>query len=72
VRAFDEAMGEYQATRDAAALPTYELTCQLATMEPPPPEMQALFGAMIGDKAKMDRFARVVAGQANPAELFAS
>jgi 2-polyprenyl-6-methoxyphenol hydroxylase-like FAD-dependent oxidoreductase len=69
-RSFDDAMAAYQATRDAAVLPTYEFTCQLATMEPPPPEMLTLFGAMIGDRAKSDRFCRVVAGTASPAELF--
>ena len=38
-------MGGYQRERDEHALPMYEFTCQLATMEPPPPEVQQLFGA---------------------------
>ena len=43
-RAFDDAMADYQATRDEHVLPMFEFTCQLATLEPPPPEMQQLLG----------------------------
>jgi hypothetical protein len=39
-RPFDAAMGAYQATRDAQVLPMYELTTQLATLEPPPPDLR--------------------------------
>ena len=39
---FDDAMGEYQRARDARVKPMYDFTCQLATLEPPPPEMQQL------------------------------
>src|SRR5258708_33981411 len=52
-RLFDDAMGEYQRTRDQHALPMYEFTCQLATLEPPPPEMQQLFGAIHGNQKAM-------------------
>jgi 2-polyprenyl-6-methoxyphenol hydroxylase-like FAD-dependent oxidoreductase len=69
-RPFDDAMREYQATRDAQVLPLYELTCQMATLEPPPPEMQELLGAMHGNQEAMDGFARVVAGATSAAEFF--
>lgn len=69
-RAFDEAMGEYQSTRDEHVLPIFEFTCQLATLEPPPPEMQQLFGAMLGNQEAMDGFARVNSGVTSPAEFF--
>lgn len=36
-RSFEEAMGDYQRARDEHALPMYEFTCQLATLQPPPP-----------------------------------
>ena len=36
------------AARDERVLPMYEFTCQLATLEPPPPEMQKLIGAIHG------------------------
>ena len=69
-RPFQEAMGAYQATRDAQVLPMYELTCQFATLEPPPPEMQGLLGAVHGNQEAMDGFARVMAGVTSPAEFF--
>ena len=69
-RSFDDAMGEYQSTRDEHVLPMYEFTCQLATLEPPPPEMQQLLGAVHGNQEAMDGFARVNAGVTSPAEFF--
>ena len=68
-RAFNEAMGEYQRARDESVLPMYEFTCQLATLEPPPPEMQKLFGAMRGNRTAMDRFAQMNAGTLSPAQF---
>jgi 2-polyprenyl-6-methoxyphenol hydroxylase-like FAD-dependent oxidoreductase len=69
-RSFDVAMGRYQATRDQQVLPMYEFTCQLATLEPPPPALQHLLGAVHGNQAAMDGFARVIAGVTSPAEFF--
>jgi 2-polyprenyl-6-methoxyphenol hydroxylase-like FAD-dependent oxidoreductase len=71
VRPFDEAMADYQRTRDTSVLPMYELTCQLATLEPPPQEMQQLLGAMQGNQRAMDDFARMNAGTISPAEFLA-
>ena len=68
-RSFDEAMGEYQRARDEHVLPMYEFTCQLATLEPPPPEMQQLFGAIHGNQKAMDGFAQMNAGTISPAEF---
>jgi 2-polyprenyl-6-methoxyphenol hydroxylase-like FAD-dependent oxidoreductase len=69
-RAFDAAMGDYQSTRDRQVLPMYELTTQLATLQPPPPELQRLLAAVHGNQDAMDGFARVVAGVTSPAEFF--
>jgi 2-polyprenyl-6-methoxyphenol hydroxylase-like FAD-dependent oxidoreductase len=69
-RSFDDAMGEYQRRRDQHALPMYEFTCQLATLEPPPPQMQQLFGAIHGNQSAMDGFVQVNAGTLSPAEFF--
>ena len=63
-------MGEYQRTRDQHALPMYEFTCQLATMTPPPPEMQQLFAAMSGNQKAMDSFVQMNAGTISPAQFF--
>ncbi len=69
-RAFGDAMEEYHRTRDAHVLPIYELTTQLATLEPLPPQMQQLFGALAGNQAAMDAFVSVVAGTISPADFF--
>ncbi len=63
-------MGRYQATRDQQVLPMYELTTELATLEPPPPELQHLLAAVHGNQEAMDGFARVMAGVTSPAEFF--
>jgi hypothetical protein len=69
--AFDEAMAGYQRARDERVLPIYEFTCELATLAPPPPEMQQLLGAMQGNRKAMDGFAQVNAGTLSPASFFA-
>jgi len=69
-RSFDDAMSRYQATRDEHALPMYEFTAQLATLEPPPPELQQLLAAVQGNPEAMDAFARVNAGVTSPAVFF--
>ena len=68
---FDDAMSANQGERDDHVRPMYEFTCQLATLEPPPPEMQRLFGAIVGNQAAMDAFVRMNAGTISPAEFFA-
>jgi 2-polyprenyl-6-methoxyphenol hydroxylase-like FAD-dependent oxidoreductase len=69
-RPFDEAMSEYQRARDERVTPIFEFTCQLATMEPPPPQLQQVLGAVHGNQEAMDGFARVNAGVTSPAEFF--
>ena len=69
-RPFDAAMDEYQRARDEHVLPMYQFTCQLATLAPPPPEMQQLFGAISGTQPAMDAFVRMNAGTISPAEFF--
>ena len=54
-----------------AAMPSFELNFQLATLQPPPAEMQKLMGAITGRRGAMDAFARMNAGTISPAEFFA-
>ena len=54
-RTFEAAMDDYQSARDGQALPMYEFTCQLATLEPPPPELENLLGAMRGQSRRDGR-----------------
>ena len=67
---FDDTMAAYQAVRDEHVLPFFEFTCQLATLDPPTPEMQQLLAAMHGNQDAMDGFARVNGGVTSPAEFF--
>jgi flavin-dependent dehydrogenase len=69
-RPFDEAMSSYQQARDTHVLPTYDFTTQLATLEPPPPEMQQLLGAVHGNPDAMSAFVSLTAGTVSPAEFF--
>lgn len=69
-RAFDDAMVDYQCRRDSRVLPMYEFTAGIAGLEPPPAELQQLFGAIAGNPAAMDEFASVFAGTISPAEFF--
>jgi len=69
---FDAVMATYQRGRDERVGPMYDLTCQLATLAPPPPEMQRLIGAIHGNKKAMDAFVRMNAGTISPPEFFAS
>jgi flavin-dependent dehydrogenase len=67
---FDEAMADYQHTRDARSLPIYEFTTQMAALEPPPLEMQQLLGAAAGNADAMNDFVSMVAGTVSPIEFF--
>ncbi len=69
-RTFDAAMAGYQSARDQHVLPLYEFTAQLASQEPPPPEMRQLLGAVHGNPDAMNGFAQVTAGVVSPAEFF--
>jgi flavin-dependent dehydrogenase len=70
VRTFEEAMSDYQQARDTKVLPIYDFTTQLATLEPPPPEMQQLLGAVHRNPEAMDAFVSLVAGTVSPVEFF--
>ena len=70
VRPFDDAMQAYQKDRDQHVMAMYEFTCQLATLEPPPPQMQALFASIAGNQHAMDRFVQMNAGTISPTEFF--
>ena len=67
---YDDALGRHHAARDAHVLPMFEFTCQMATLEPPPPDMQQLLGAVHGNREATDQFIRLFAGVTSPAEFF--
>jgi flavin-dependent dehydrogenase len=70
-RPMEEAMAAYEQRRNEAVVPVYDFTCQFATLEPPPPEMQQLFAALQGNQADTDRFMGLFAGTTQVPEFFA-
>jgi flavin-dependent dehydrogenase len=69
-RPFEDALRDYQSVRDAHVRAMYEFTADIASLEPPPPEMQRLLAAVSTDRDAMDGFTRVAAGVTSPAEFF--
>ncbi len=70
-RSWEESGADYQRERDAASLPMYEFTCELAKLEPPTPEQAALFAAIHRNPASSDEFVRMNTGAISPAAFFA-
>ncbi len=66
-----QALAGYEQKRNSAELPYYELTAQLATFEPPPPEMQQLLAALVGNPEQRSRWFGVLAHTV-PAQEFLS
>jgi flavin-dependent dehydrogenase len=69
-RSFDEALAKYQSERDEHAAPGYHLTCDLATLKPPPPDMQLLFHAASTGQDTMDDFVSMMTGTLPVPEFF--
>ena len=61
-RPLEEALAEYHASRDERVKPLYHFTCELATLEPPPPEIQQLFGALHGNQEATNQFYSAITG----------
>jgi flavin-dependent dehydrogenase len=70
-RSSEEGMRAYQEIRDREAGPVYEFTDEFAQLQPPPPELQQLIGAMQGNQEAMDAFVSVQAATLPAPEFFA-
>lgn len=70
-RPYDDALGACHRARDDEVLPMYDLTFRMAPLEPPPPAMQQLLGAVAGSQDGMDAWARMFAGVLPVPEFFA-
>ncbi len=70
-RPMEETLAEYQRRRDQAAIPLYELTCQNAALQPPPPDMQALLAALRSNPQQTSRFFGAMTGAVPMADFFA-
>jgi 2-polyprenyl-6-methoxyphenol hydroxylase-like FAD-dependent oxidoreductase len=70
-RSYEAAMRDYQHARDTDVQAMYDFTYMLAALEPPPPDLQRLLGAVHGNRRAMDQFAQINAGTLSPAVFFA-
>jgi 2-polyprenyl-6-methoxyphenol hydroxylase-like FAD-dependent oxidoreductase len=59
---FDELLAAHEVARNARVRPMYEFTSHLATLEPPPVEMRALFGALRGNQDATNAFLSAITG----------
>jgi 2-polyprenyl-6-methoxyphenol hydroxylase-like FAD-dependent oxidoreductase len=66
---FGTALGAYQRERDELVMPMYEFTCQMAELEPPPPDFIELLAAVSRDQRSMDRFVQMNAGTISPRDF---
>ena len=66
-----QALAGYEQQRNQTALPFYELTSELARLEPPPPEMQQLLAALRENPEQARRFFGVFALTVPVPEFFA-
>ena len=61
----------YRARRDARAMPHYQMTLGIASLQPPDEQMIQLVSAIAGKQEGMDAFARLNSGVTSPVEFFA-
>ncbi|SNT62253.1 2-polyprenyl-6-methoxyphenol hydroxylase [Asanoa hainanensis] len=69
--AYDSALAGYHAARDTRAMPVYQMTLQIAALQPPDEQMVQLVSAIAGKQDAMDAFMRLNSGVTSPVEFFA-
>jgi hypothetical protein len=52
-------------------MPLFEMTCEFAGLQPPPPHMQQLLGALIGNQASINEFMGAINGTVPLDQFFA-
>jgi 2-polyprenyl-6-methoxyphenol hydroxylase-like FAD-dependent oxidoreductase len=65
------ALAAYEERRNAASAAGFASTVQFAALQPPPPDMEALFMALRHDQEQTDRFFGTFAGTVAPEAFFA-
>ena len=68
----NQALAIYEQERNKGAFPLFEFTCQLATLAPPPPEMQQLLAALQGNQEQTNRYFGIFAQTVSVSEFFAA
>ena len=67
----EDLLAAHESARNERVRTMYEFTCEFATLEPPPPQMQALFGALRGNRHETNAFLSAITG-ASPLQAFMS
>jgi flavin-dependent dehydrogenase len=66
----ETAMAAYQKNRDEKSMPMFGLTCDWASMQPPPPEMENLLLALRGNQVETNNFFGTLAGTVSIPEFY--
>jgi 2-polyprenyl-6-methoxyphenol hydroxylase-like FAD-dependent oxidoreductase len=66
----EDALAGYEQKRNEAVMPMYQLTCDLAKLQPPPPEMLSLFAALRDNEEESNRFFGTIAGTVSIPEFY--
>lgn len=66
----DDALAEYEQRRNEATMAIFELTAEMAMLQPPSIEQQQLIGALVGNQPQIDRFIGTIAGTTSISEFF--
>lgn len=69
-RPLEDALADYERTRNESALAEFHATCDRAAMEPPTPEMLGFFQALRGNQEQINRLIGLDAGTVTHAEFF--
>jgi 2-polyprenyl-6-methoxyphenol hydroxylase-like FAD-dependent oxidoreductase len=67
----EQALENYARRRDETVMPMYEMTSDLATLQPPSEDAQRLFSAMRGNQEVIDQFLGTIAGTVSIPEFYA-
>ena len=70
LRDMEDALADYEYNRNDEVLSMFEHNCELAMLEPPPPEMVTLLNALRGNSFEINRFLGTVAGTVSLTEFF--
>jgi flavin-dependent dehydrogenase len=66
----ESSLQNYEQRRNESVMPLYHMTCDMARLAPPTPEMQSLFAALQGNQEQSDRFMGTIAGTVPIPEFF--
>ena len=70
-RSMDAALAGYEQQHLDAAMPLFDLTSQLAMLEPPPPDLQQLLAMLAGNQEGIDQFLGTIDGSVSAADFYA-